>query len=99
MLLLPIVLSSSISITSEFFFLYSLDSYSYLHAMEMNSELHRCAESGNLERVKQLVEGGANIEEFDDIGMSPGHGKSVRGIQDCGVLCGAWSERPCVRQH
>jgi hypothetical protein len=36
----------------------------------MSSELHRCAESGDLERVKQLVEGGANIEETDDMGMT-----------------------------
>jgi hypothetical protein len=34
----------------------------------MNNELHRCAESGNLERVKQLVEGGANIDETNEDG-------------------------------
>jgi hypothetical protein len=30
------------------------------------NELHDCAETGNLEGVKQLVEGGANIDETDD---------------------------------
>jgi hypothetical protein len=38
---------------------------SRLQAIEMSSELHLCAEYGHLERVKQLVEGGANIEEID----------------------------------
>jgi hypothetical protein len=36
----------------------------------MSNELHECAEFGELERVKQLVEGGANIEELDDEGMT-----------------------------
>jgi hypothetical protein len=36
----------------------------------MSNELHRCAEFGELERVKQLVEGGANIEEVDEDGMT-----------------------------
>jgi ankyrin repeat protein len=35
-----------------------------------NHELHECAKSGILERVKQLVEGGANIEELDDGGKT-----------------------------
>jgi ankyrin repeat protein len=30
--------------------------------------LHRCASAGNLERVKELVKGGANIEELDQDG-------------------------------
>jgi ankyrin repeat protein len=36
----------------------------------MNNELHRCAESGNLERVKQLVERGANIDATDSRGRT-----------------------------
>jgi hypothetical protein len=36
----------------------------------MNTVLHHCAASGDLEGVKQLVEGGANIEETDDDGMT-----------------------------
>jgi hypothetical protein len=36
----------------------------------MGNELHECAESGDLERVKQLVEGGANIEETNGDGMT-----------------------------
>jgi hypothetical protein len=36
----------------------------------MNKELHRCADLGNLERMKQLVEGGADIEELDEEGMT-----------------------------
>jgi hypothetical protein len=36
----------------------------------MSNELHLCAEYGELERVKQLVEGGANIEELDEDGMT-----------------------------
>jgi ankyrin repeat protein len=36
----------------------------------MNSELHDCAKSGNLERIRQLVEGGANIEETNNDGMT-----------------------------
>jgi ankyrin repeat protein len=36
----------------------------------MRSELHECAESGDLESVKQLVEGGANIDETDRNGMT-----------------------------
>jgi ankyrin repeat protein len=34
----------------------------------MNYELHRYAETGNLERVKQLVEGGAYVDETDEGG-------------------------------
>jgi ankyrin repeat protein len=45
----------------------------------MSSELHRCAESGNLERVKQLVEGGANLEELDINGRSALLLASLRG--------------------
>jgi ankyrin repeat protein len=41
-----------------------------LQNIEMNNELHLCAASGNLERVKQLVEGGANIEELDEDGTT-----------------------------
>jgi hypothetical protein len=36
----------------------------------MDNELHECAESGDLERVKQLVEGGANIKETNGDGMT-----------------------------
>ena len=36
----------------------------------METELHRCAGDGDLERVTQLVEGGAHIEETDDDGMT-----------------------------
>jgi ankyrin repeat protein len=36
----------------------------------MNHELQECAESGNLERMKQLVESGANVDEKDDNGMT-----------------------------
>jgi hypothetical protein len=34
----------------------------------MDYELHDCASSGDLERVKELVEGGANTEELDEDG-------------------------------
>jgi ankyrin repeat protein len=34
----------------------------------MSYELHDCAARGNLERVRQLVEGGANIDEVDEHG-------------------------------
>jgi hypothetical protein len=36
----------------------------------MDNELHRCASTGNLERVKELVEGGANMEELDEDGKT-----------------------------
>jgi ankyrin repeat protein len=36
----------------------------------MNYDLHRYAEYGNLERVKRLVEGGANIDETDENGRT-----------------------------
>jgi ankyrin repeat protein len=36
----------------------------------MSYELHRCAESGDLERVKELVKGGANLEEVDNDGKT-----------------------------
>jgi hypothetical protein len=36
----------------------------------MSNELHHWAASGNLERVKQLVEDGANIDESNDAGMT-----------------------------
>jgi ankyrin repeat protein len=36
----------------------------------MSSELHHCAASGNLERGKQLVEGGTNMEELDGNSMT-----------------------------
>jgi ankyrin repeat protein len=36
----------------------------------MSSELYCCAASGNLERVKQLMEGGTNAEEHDGNGMT-----------------------------
>jgi hypothetical protein len=36
----------------------------------MDIELHLCAESGNLERVKQLVAGGANIDATDNRGRT-----------------------------
>jgi hypothetical protein len=34
----------------------------------MSNELHDCASTGNLERVKELVEGGASINEVDEYG-------------------------------
>jgi ankyrin repeat protein len=34
----------------------------------MNDALHVCAESGNLEGVRRLVEGGANIDETNGYG-------------------------------
>jgi ankyrin repeat protein len=37
---------------------------------QMTNELHRCAEFGDLQRLKQLVEGGATIEEVDEDGMT-----------------------------
>jgi hypothetical protein len=37
----------------------------------MRSELHRCAKSGNLKRIKELVEGGANIDINDHVGVTP----------------------------
>jgi ankyrin repeat protein len=36
----------------------------------MSTEFRRCVFSGNLERVKQLVEGGANITESDANGTT-----------------------------
>jgi hypothetical protein len=53
-----------------------LDSYALLlqtlllQTLEMIDEFHRCAESGNLERVRQLVEGGVNIEGLDEERMT-----------------------------
>jgi ankyrin repeat protein len=41
-----------------------------MQAIEMSNELHRCLRFGILERVKQLVEGGANIEMSDEDGMT-----------------------------
>jgi hypothetical protein len=41
-----------------------------MQAIEMSNELRRCAESGDLERVQQLVEGGANIEETNEEGRT-----------------------------
>jgi ankyrin repeat protein len=41
-----------------------------MQVIMVSSELHRCAESGDLERVKQLVEGGANIEARDSLGST-----------------------------
>jgi ankyrin repeat protein len=43
----------------------------------MNNELLRCAESGDLEMVKQLVEGGADIEELGIPYESVGGGKTA----------------------
>jgi hypothetical protein len=37
----------------------------------MPYELRSCAATGNLERVKELVKGGANIEATDNVGMTP----------------------------
>jgi ankyrin repeat protein len=34
------------------------------------SELHECAKSGNLERVRELVEGGAHIDETNEDGRT-----------------------------
>jgi hypothetical protein len=36
----------------------------------MSNELHDCTATGKLERVKQLVEGGTNIDGVDDDGMT-----------------------------
>jgi ankyrin repeat protein len=41
-----------------------------MQAIKMSNELHECTQSGDLERVQQLVEGGANIEETDEEGMT-----------------------------
>jgi ankyrin repeat protein len=49
---------------------FSLDLYLRLQAIEMSSELHQWAITGNLERVKQLVEGGADIEDIAEDGMT-----------------------------
>jgi hypothetical protein len=45
----------------------------------MRNELHRRAESGDLERVQQLVEGGANIDESDQNSMTALILASLRG--------------------
>jgi ankyrin repeat protein len=45
----------------------------------MSSKLHRCAESGNLDRVKDVVEGGANVEELDSKGRTALLLASLRG--------------------
>jgi hypothetical protein len=44
--------------------------------------------------VKQPVEGGANIEELDEDGITrPDAGMLYGPFRDCGVPRGAWSER------
>jgi hypothetical protein len=53
-----------------FFSIQSINLYSRLQATEMNNELQRCAAFGYLERVKQLVEDGADIEETDNRGRT-----------------------------
>jgi hypothetical protein len=48
----------------------------------MNNVIHRCAESGNLEMVKQLVEDGANIDMIDENGMTALACASIHGHFD-----------------
>jgi ankyrin repeat protein len=36
----------------------------------MNDELNRCAGNGNLVRVKELVEGGTNLEDINHDGQT-----------------------------
>jgi hypothetical protein len=43
--------------------------YSHLQAIEMN-EFRRCARTGDLERVKQLLKGGAKLDETAEGGMT-----------------------------
>jgi hypothetical protein len=57
-----IVVNSSILIVSIFSFL-SLDLYSRMQAIKMSNELHHCATYCDLERVRELVESGADIDE------------------------------------
>jgi ankyrin repeat protein len=61
----------------------------------MKTELKRAASKGDLQRVKQLVEGGANLEEADDEGYTAlllvcseaegvaGHFDTVAYLVDC----------------
>jgi ankyrin repeat protein len=42
----------------------------WLQATEMSSELHYCADYGDLEMVTELVEAGANVEETDSVAMT-----------------------------
>jgi hypothetical protein len=63
------VLSSSTSIESAPF-LYLLDSYPRLQEIKMIGELHLYTGRCNFEKVKQLVEGGADIEEVDHEGVT-----------------------------
>jgi ankyrin repeat protein len=41
-----------------------------MQTIEMMNDLQRCAATGKFEGVKQLVEGGANIEETDEVGRT-----------------------------
>jgi hypothetical protein len=71
MLSLPIICAVFIDFDRvRFFLLHSLDSYPRLQATEMNNNLVDCAYDGDLERVEQLVEGGANIDETNEDGMT-----------------------------
>ena len=49
---------------------HQLNYFLRLQAIEMRNEIHCCAESGNLERARQLAESGANIDEADDQGRT-----------------------------
>jgi hypothetical protein len=49
----------------------------------MSSELHCCTDSGNMERVRHLVEDGATIEELDD------DGRRRCDTSDAGMPCGS----------
>jgi hypothetical protein len=66
---LPIALTSSLRLSPLLFF-HLLDAYSRLQAIEMSNELYDCVLYGNLERFKQLVEGGTNVNEIGDGGVT-----------------------------
>jgi ankyrin repeat protein len=66
-----------------------LDIYSRLLGTEMSLFGRGCASTGNLERVKELVEGGANIEEIEEgqtalmEACSSGHSEVVAYLVEC----------------
>jgi hypothetical protein len=69
--LLPIICTVTIDFDRTHF-ICSIYSIICIHDYrdEMNDGLHNCAAAGDLERIKQLVEGGANIDELDTDGQT-----------------------------
>jgi hypothetical protein len=67
---LPIVSSLLFNLTKLAGRVHISDELTNSTAFKMDSELYNFASIGNLKRVKELVEGGANIEETDNAGRT-----------------------------